>query len=96
MNHLATNRSNNRIEQMNSLLAALQPTKIEIIDDSHKHAGHVGARSGGGHYHLLIVSTQFESKPTVTRHRMIYSALGDMMKHDIHALAIAAYTPEEL
>lgn len=96
MNHLATNHSNNRIEQMNSLLAALQPTKIEIIDDSHKHAGHVGARSGGGHYQLLIVSTQFESKPTVTRHRMIYSALGDMMKHDIHALAIAAYTPEEL
>lgn len=96
MNHLATNHSNNRIEQMNTLLAALQPTKIEITDDSQKHAGHVGARGGGGHYRLLIVSTQFESKPTVTRHRMVYSVLGDMMKHDIHALAIAAYTPEEL
>lgn len=96
MNYLAANHSNNRIDQMNALLAALQPTKIEIADDSQKHAGHVGARSGGGHYRLLIVSTQFASKPTLTRHRMIYSALGDMMKHDIHALAIAAYTPEEL
>ena len=96
MNHLAANHSNSRIDQMNALLAVLQPTKIEIADDSQKHAGHVGARSGGGHYRLLIVSTQFASKPTLTRHRMIYSVLGDMMKHDIHALAIAAYTPEEL
>jgi BolA protein len=96
MNHPAANRANNRIDQMNTLLATLQPTKIEIADDSHKHAGHVGARGGGGHYHLLIVSTQFANKPTLARHRMIYSALGDMMKHDIHALAIAAYTPEEL
>lgn len=96
MNHLAANHSNNRIDQMNALLAVLEPTKIEIADDSQKHAGHVGARSGGGHYRLLIVSTQFASKPTLTRHRMIYSVLGDMMKHDIHALAIAAYTPEEL
>ncbi|RFC32706.1 MAG: transcriptional regulator, BolA protein family [Candidatus Nitrotoga sp. MKT] len=96
MNHPATNHSNNRIERMNTLLAALQPIKIEIADDSHKHAGHVGARGGGGHYRLLIVSTQFASKPTLTRHRMVYTALGDMMKHDIHALAIAAYAPEEL
>ncbi|MEO6423540.1 MAG: BolA family protein [Candidatus Nitrotoga sp.] len=96
MNHPTANHSNNRIEQMNTLLATLQPTKIEIADDSHKHAGHVGARSGGGHYRLLIVSTQFASKPTLARHRMVYSALGDMMKHEIHALAIAAYTPEEL
>lgn len=96
MSHPATNHANNRIDLMNALLAALQPTKIEIADDSHKHAGHVGARGGGGHYRLLIVSTQFASKPTLTRHRMVYSALGDMMKHDIHALAIAAYTPEEL
>jgi BolA protein len=96
MNHPAASNTNNRIDQMNALLAALQPTKIEIADDSHKHAGHVGARGGGGHYRLLIVSSQFTSKPTLTRHRMIYSALGDMMKHDIHALAIAAYTPEEL
>lgn len=85
-----------RIEQMKSMLATLQPVQLEIIDDSHKHAGHEGARSGGGHYTLHIVSAQFAGKPTLARHRMIYSALGDMMKHDIHALNIKAYTPEEL
>ena len=85
-----------RIEQMRTMLATFQPVQLEIIDDSHKHAGHEGARSGGGHYTLQIVSTQFAGKPTLARHRMIYSALGDMMKHDIHALNIKAYTPEEL
>lgn len=86
----------NRIEQMQSMLAVLQPVQLEIIDDSHKHAGHEGARSGGGHYTMHIVSAQFAGKPTLARHRMIYSALGEMMKHDIHALNIRAYTPEEL
>jgi len=85
-----------RLDQMRSMLAVLQPAQLEIIDDSHKHAGHEGARSGGGHYTLHIVSTQFAGKATLARHRMIYSALGDMMKHDIHALNISAYTPEEL
>lgn len=85
-----------RIDQMRTLLATLQPVQIEIIDDSHKHAGHEGARSGGGHYTLHIVSALFEGKPTLTRHRMIYSALGEMMKQDIHALNIQAYTPQEL
>ena len=86
----------NRIEQMQTLLSSLQPSKIEIVDDSHKHAGHEGARSGGGHYTLYIVAAQFTGKPTLSRHRMIYSALGEMMKQDIHALNIQAYTPQEL
>lgn len=85
-----------RIEQMRTLLAVFAPEQMEIIDDSHKHAGHEGARSGGGHYTLHIVSAQFAGKPTLARHRMIYSALGEMMKHDIHALNIQAYTPQEL
>jgi BolA family transcriptional regulator, general stress-responsive regulator len=86
-----------RMEKMYALLAALQPTRIEIIDDSHKHAGHAGARAGGGHYALHIVSAQFVGKNTLARQRMIYSALGEMMKHnDIHALVINAYTPEEV
>lgn len=85
-----------RIQQMHTLLAVFQPVQLEIIDDSHKHAGHEGARSGGGHYTLHIVSAQFAGKPTLARHRMIYSALGEMMKHDIHALNIKAYTPQEL
>ena len=86
----------NRIEKMRALLAALQPAQIEITDDSHKHAGHAGARDGGGHYRLSIVSAQFVGKPTLARHRMIYSALAEMMKHDIHALHITACTPEEI
>jgi len=85
-----------RIEQMRTLLAALHPSQIDIIDDSHKHAGHEGARSGGGHYTLQIVSGEFAGKSTLARHRMIYSALGEMMKQDIHALNIQAYTPQEL
>lgn len=86
----------NRIEQMRSLLKTFQPEQLEIIDDSHKHAGHEGARAGGGHFTLHIVSTQFAGKATLARHRMIYSALGEMMKLDIHALNIQAYTPQEL
>ncbi len=86
----------NRIERMRELLAVLQPSHLEIIDDSHLHAGHEGARSGGGHYTLHIVSGQFAGNNTLARHRMIYSALVTMMKQDIHALNIKAYAPDEL
>lgn len=84
-----------RIEQMRERLGALQPLKIEIDDDSHLHAGHAGAQSGGSHFRLHIVSEQFAGKNTLARHRMIYSALGEMMQHDIHALNIRAQTPQE-
>lgn len=83
------------IDRIRARLAALQPERIEIGDDSALHAGHAGARSGGGHYRLLIVSPHFESRSTVARHRMIYDALGDMMKTDIHALAIRALSATE-
>lgn len=86
----------NRLTQMRSKLAALTPTLLEITDDSHKHAGHAGARSGGGHFVLRIVSAQFVGKSTMGRHRMIYSALGEMMQREIHALTIQAQTPEEI
>ncbi len=76
-------------------LAALQPSRLELADDSALHAGHEGAKSGGGHYRLVIVSHQFSGKNTVTRHRMIYAALGPMMQQQIHALAIRAYAPDE-
>ena len=85
----------NRIASMRSLLAALDPVSIDIIDESHKHAGHAGARDGGGHYVLNIVSAQFADKNTATRHRMIYSALEPIMKKEIHALTIQAKTPDE-
>jgi BolA family transcriptional regulator, general stress-responsive regulator len=85
-----------RITAMKALLAALDPISLEIIDESHKHAGHAGARDGGGHYVINIVSAQFTGKNTVTRHRMIYSALGEMMKREIHALTLQAHAPNEM
>lgn len=76
------------------LVDAFAPQFLEIEDDSAKHAGHAGA-GNGGHYNVAIVSSAFEGKSTVARHRMIYSALDDMMKSEIHALAIRAQTAAE-
>lgn len=84
------------IELMQQRLASLDPEVLEIGDDSAKHAGHEGAKGGGGHYNLTIVSPQFEGKLTVARHRMIYNSLGDLMQAKIHALSIKAYAPGEL
>ena len=80
----------------NRLREAFTPQKIEVRDDSHRHAGHEGAKSGGGHFTVTIVSPHFQGKNAVQRHQMIYQALGDMMKKEIHALSIQAFTPEEL
>lgn len=85
----------NRTDAMRACLAALDPVSVDIADDSHRHAGHAGAQAGGGHYTLRIVSAQFAGKGTIARHRMVYSALGEMMKRDIHALNIQAKTPDE-
>lgn len=68
---------------------------MELADESALHAGHAGAKGGGGHYRLTIVSQQFSGKNTLARHRMIYAALGPMMQQQIHALAIRAYAPDE-
>ncbi|MBE0615658.1 MAG: BolA family transcriptional regulator [Burkholderiales bacterium] len=76
-------------------LAALEPSRLELRDDSAMHAGHEGAKGGGGHYSLTIVSPQFSGKNTLARHRLVYAALGPMMQQQIHALAIRAYAPEE-
>ena len=74
---------------------ALEPEHMEIIDDSARHAGHEGAKSGGGHYIVTIVSSKFAGHNLVQCHRMVYEALGDAMRKDIHALSIRAKTPEE-
>lgn len=74
---------------------ALTPDVIEIIDESHLHAGHAGAASGGGHFNVTIVSDQFKGKSTIERHRMVYLAVDDLMRTEIHALGIKALTPEE-
>lgn len=85
----------NTQQQIREKLAVLSPLQLEIVDDSAKHAGHAGAASGGGHFNLLIVSTAFEGVNQVARHRLIYAALGDMMRVTIHALKIVARTPAE-
>ena len=79
-----------------SRLAALRPESLELLDESGKHVGHAGAREGGGHYQLVIVSAAFAGRPLQTRHRMVYEALGTLMHKEIHALAIKAYAPEEI
>ena len=77
-------------------LQALQPVSLDLRDESAQHAGHAGARpSGGSHWQLTIVSEAFRGKSPVARHRMVYEALGDLMKRDIHALRIEAFAPEQ-
>lgn len=83
-------------ERMRQRLAALAPESLVILDESGQHVGHAGAQSGGGHYQLIIVSRLFSGKPLPARHRMVYEALGPMMQHEIHALAIKAYAPDEI
>ena len=78
------------------LTAALDPVDLEVIDESHLHAGHAGARGGGGHYAVTIVSPRFRGENMVVRHRMVYQALGDAMGGEIHALSITALSPDEL
>ena len=82
-------------EQIRERLIALAPLHIDIIDDSAKHAGHAGARSGGGHFRLSITSAAFAGLKTMQRHRLVYDALGPLMKQEIHALSIDARAPEE-
>ena len=84
------------VARLRERLSTLQPQSLEIEDESHLHAGHAGARSGGGHYRLHIVAAAFAGKNTVTRHRLIYDAAGDLMRGAVHALSIRALTPEEV
>ena len=81
---------------MRALLLALKPTHLEIADESHKHAGHEGARDGRGHFALDIVSDAFAGLAPLARHRRVYQAMGEMMNTDIHALSIRARTPAEV
>lgn len=86
-----------RIELMRAALeAALAPISLAIDDESHLHKGHVGARDGRGHFALDIVSAAFSGKPPLARHRLVYAALGDLMKTDIHALRMDTRSPEQV
>lgn len=74
------------------LEAALAPERLEIRDDSALHAGHAGAREGG-HFHVLIVSAGFVGHAPLARHRLVYAAIGDLMRRGVHALSIDARLP---
>jgi BolA protein len=84
------------VKKMEERLQTLAPENMEILDESAKHAGHEGARGGGGHFELVIVSPRFTGCSTLVRHRLVYEALGDLMRKDIHALAIRALAPNEI
>ncbi|EJL94596.1 stress-induced morphogen [Herbaspirillum sp. CF444] len=78
------------------LLATFSPSECQVEDESALHAGHAGAASGGGHYRVRLISTVFEGKNRLIRHRLVYDCLADMMHKDIHALAITAIAPSEI
>ena len=84
------------VAMLEAALQSLAPEHLDIQDDSALHAGHAGARDGGGHYSLTIVSARFANLNRVQRHRLIYQTLGELMTGRVHALAIRALTPEEL
>jgi BolA family transcriptional regulator, general stress-responsive regulator len=76
-----------------ALSAALTPTELTVRDDSHLHAGHAGAQSGRGHFHVTISSSVFVGLTPIARHRAVYAALGELMDTDIHALSMSLRTP---
>jgi BolA protein len=76
--------------------AELQPTRLDIEDESARHHGHAGARpEGESHFSLTIVSEKFAGMNRLARQRLVYRLLADEMKNDIHALALACVTPAE-
>ena len=78
-----------------ALISELAPDDIDVIDESHKHIGHAGARSGLGHFAVVIRSARFAGHSLLERHRLVYDALGDMMRTDIHAVSIRALAPDD-
>ena len=96
MNAAANAPGPGRLERIRTQLAqALPGAAIELIDDSHRHAGHAGARDGRGHFRLHIVSGAFAGLRPLQRHQLVYRALDELMRTDIHALSITALTAEE-
>jgi len=93
-------------QSIRARLAVLQPESLELEDESERHRGHAGYRPGGGthagyrpgggtHWRLTIVARAFAGQSTLARHRLVYQALGELMQHPIHALAIHARAPGE-
>jgi BolA protein len=89
---LLTERETRILARLNETFA---PQQCRLVDESALHAGHAGAASGAGHFRLHIVSARFEGQNRLSRHRLVYDCLSDMMQTDIHALAITALAPSE-
>lgn len=85
----------NLIDEIRTRLAVLEPSHLDIEDDSARHAGHAG-NSGGGHFTIMMVSSHFSDKSRIMRHRVVYQALEDLIPSRIHALSIRAHAPDEL
>lgn len=80
----------------NKLIAAYRPTRLAIADESHRHAGHAGARPGGEtHFRVEIVSAAFAGKSRLARQRAVYQTLADELRGPVHALALSTLTPRE-
>src|SRR5579871_5866024 len=80
----------------NKLAEGLRPRRLSIVDESHKHAGHAGARAGGeSHFRVEVVSAAFAGLTRVARQRLVYGLLAEELKGPIHALALSTLTPEE-
>lgn len=82
-----------RIEER--LRLALDGDPVEVVDESHLHRGHAGARTGGGHFRALVVSPRFRGASRIQRQRLVYEALAAMLAGEIHALSMQTLTPEE-
>ena len=78
-----------------TLRRELAADPVEVVDESHLHAGHAGARGGGGHFRALVVSSCFEGRSAVERQRLVYAALADQMGSEIHALSLETLTPAQ-
>lgn len=84
-----------RLERIeDTLRATFTDAEVTVVDDSHKHVGHPGARDGRGHFSVTVITEAFAGRPVLERHRMVYDALSEMLKTDIHALSIDAQTPK--
>lgn len=89
-------RAEDRIERIREALRAAFPgSELAIEDQSHQHRGHAGATTGLGHFSLVIVAPAFAGRSPLERHRMVYAAMGALMRTDIHALSIDARSPDE-